>query len=43
MDWRQESDYSIIIDFDEKDGNPLIEDVKEFNRILILHIPKEKP
>lgn len=38
IDWRQESDYSIIVDFDEKDVNPLIESVRELNQILIMHI-----
>lgn len=38
IDWRQESDYSIIVDFDEKDVNPLIESVRELNQILIRHI-----
>lgn len=42
IDWRQESDYSVFIDFDEKDVLPLIENVEEFNLILIKHIQNNK-
>lgn len=38
IDWRQESDYSIIVDFDETDVFPLVESVKEFNSVIIMHI-----
>jgi uncharacterized protein (UPF0332 family) len=35
IDWRQESDYSIYVDFDEQDVLPLIDEVGKFNSILI--------
>jgi len=34
IDWRQESDYSVFIDFEESDVAPIIEKVKKFNHIL---------
>jgi len=38
MDWRQESDYSVIVDFQEEDVLPLIEQVQKLNEDLILLI-----
>lgn len=35
MDWRQESDYSVFVDFDELDVLPLIAKVGELNNILL--------
>ena len=35
IDWRQESDYSVYVDFEESDVLPLIEKVASFNKILI--------
>ena len=35
MDWRQESDYSAIADFQEEDVLPLIEQVQHLNEDLI--------
>jgi uncharacterized protein len=34
IDWRQESDYSAYVEFEEEDISPLIEKVEEFNDIL---------
>ena len=34
VDWRQESDYSVYVDFDENDVLPLIDKVKSFNEII---------
>jgi uncharacterized protein (UPF0332 family) len=35
FDWRQESDYADFIDFDDETVAPLIQQVKEFNRIVL--------
>jgi len=35
FDWRQESDYADFIDFDKETVAPLIQQVKEFNRIVL--------
>jgi uncharacterized protein len=35
IDWRQESDYAAIVDFEESDVLPLIEQVEKLNNILI--------
>jgi uncharacterized protein len=35
IDWRQESDYSVYVDFEEIDVEPLIEKVQEFNEVII--------
>jgi uncharacterized protein (UPF0332 family) len=34
IDWRQESDYSIYVDFDEEDVKPLIKKVEKLNHLL---------
>ena len=34
IDWRQESDYSVYVDFSEDDVLPLIDEVEKFNTIL---------
>ncbi len=34
IDWRQESDYSVYVDFGEDDVLPLIDKVEKFNMIL---------
>lgn len=34
IDWRQESDYSVYVDFGEDDVLPLIDKVEKFNTIL---------
>jgi len=39
-DWRQESDYSAYISFEEKDVKPLLNKVKEFNNIILQLIEK---
>ena len=41
MDWRQESDYSVYVDFEDTDVLPLIDKIDTFNKIL-LRIIKEK-
>ncbi|MBN1185512.1 MAG: HEPN domain-containing protein [Bacteroidales bacterium] len=38
IDWRQESDYAVYVDFTEEDVIPLINKVEELNKILINHI-----
>ena len=35
IDWRQESDYSVIAEFNENDVVPLIEEVEKFNQVLL--------
>lgn len=35
IDWRQESDYSVYVDFEESDVFPIIDKVEKFNQILI--------
>ena len=35
IDWRQESDYSLYVDFDEKDILPLLDEVGKFNAVII--------
>lgn len=35
FDWRQESDYADFIDFDEETVSPLIQQVKEFNSVVL--------
>ena len=35
FDWRQESDYADFIDFDEVTVAPLIQQVKEFNSVIL--------
>jgi len=42
IDWRQESDYSVYVDFDESDVIPIIEKVEKFNQILIEKINSKK-
>lgn len=34
IDWRQESDYSVYVDFGKDDVLPLIDKVEKFNTIL---------
>jgi uncharacterized protein (UPF0332 family) len=34
IDWRQESDYSVYVDFEENDVMPIIDKVERFNKIL---------
>ncbi len=34
IDWRQESDYSIYVDFDAEDVEPIIEKVEKLNHLL---------
>ncbi len=41
IDWRQESDYSVYVDFDEQDVLPLIDKVNTFNNILIEKIKRK--
>jgi hypothetical protein len=38
IDWRQESDYSIYVEFEEEDILPLINKVESFNQTLIKEI-----
>lgn len=42
IDWRQESDYSVYVDFSEEDVSPLIAKAGEFNALLINHIKSRK-
>lgn len=35
IDWRQESDYSVFVDFDKNDLDPLIENVQQLNKAII--------
>ena len=35
IDWRQESDYSLYVDFDEQDVKPLIDKVEKFNSVIL--------
>ena len=42
IDWRQESDYSVYVDFTENDVIPLIENVERFNLLLIDLINSKK-
>jgi uncharacterized protein (UPF0332 family) len=42
IDWRQESDYSVYVDFSEEDVFPLINKVEELNTILIHPINSRK-
>jgi len=42
IDWRQESDYSVYVDFSEEDVFPLIAKVGEFNTLLINQIKTKK-
>jgi len=41
IDWRQESDYSVYVDFEENDVIPLIDKVEKLNKLLLKTI-KEK-
>jgi uncharacterized protein (UPF0332 family) len=41
IDWRQESDYSVFVDFEENDVMPLIDEVENLNNLLLKTI-KEK-
>lgn len=41
IDWQQESDYSVFVDFQPEDVLPLIEEVKDFN-FIIEKLIKEK-
>lgn len=41
IDWRQESDYSVYVDFEDADVIPLIDQVEKLNEMLIKTI-KEK-
>jgi uncharacterized protein (UPF0332 family) len=41
IDWRQESDYSVFVDFEGNDILPLIDKVDKFNNLLLKSI-KEK-
>lgn len=34
LDWRQESDYSVYLEFKEEDVLPLIDKIDEFNQVL---------
>jgi uncharacterized protein (UPF0332 family) len=34
LDWRQESDYSVYLEFNEEDVMPLIDKIDEFNQVL---------
>ena len=34
LDWRQESDYSVYLEFSEEDVLPLIDRIDEFNQVL---------
>jgi uncharacterized protein len=34
-DWRQESDYSVFVDFEDNDVIPLLDKVEKLNKILI--------
>ena len=40
IDWRQESDYSIYVDFQEKDVLPLIQQVDNFRNVIAELIQK---
>ncbi len=42
IDWRQESDYSVYVDFDKSDVFPIIEKVDKFNHILTEIIQSKK-
>ena len=42
IDWRQESDYSVYVDFEESDVFPIISKVEKFNQILIEIINSKK-
>jgi uncharacterized protein len=35
LDWRQESDYSVFVDFNSEDIEPLLNQVKDLNLILL--------
>jgi len=39
--WRQKSDYSVIVDFQEEDVLPLIEEVKNLKEVLKQLIDKK--
>jgi hypothetical protein len=34
-DWRQESDYSVFVDFEDNDVIPLIDKVENLNKLLL--------
>lgn len=42
IDWRQESDYSVYVDFKESDVYPIMDKVEKFNQILIKIINSKK-
>lgn len=41
IDWRQESDYSVFVDFEDNDVLPLIDKVEKLNKLLIQTIMKK--
>lgn len=41
-DWRQESDYSVYVEFKEQDILPLLPEVEKFNKAIISLIKSEK-
>jgi len=42
IDWRQESDYSVYVEFKEQDVLPLFPRVKKLNEVLVSLIKSEK-
>lgn len=34
LDWRQESDYSVYLEFNQEDVLPLIDKIYKFNQVL---------
>ncbi|SHJ52894.1 Uncharacterized protein, contains HEPN domain, UPF0332 family [Tangfeifania diversioriginum] len=42
IDWRQESEYSVYVEFKEQDVLPLLVRVKKLNEVLVNLIEKEK-
>jgi uncharacterized protein (UPF0332 family) len=42
IDWRQESDYSVYVEFNESDVLPIIDKVEKFNHLLIEIIDSKK-
>ena len=42
IDWRQESDYSVYVDFEESDVLPILDNVDRFNQVLIEIINSKK-
>jgi hypothetical protein len=35
LDWRQESDYSVFVGFEKDEVFPLIEQVENFNKLIL--------